>query len=164
MQFLTSKTLLYIRCAFLLWLAFYLLKSPLTICSVNFSILLGQAMRLAIVEVSANNPLFGIISVFLTASAISDLIPVLSENHTYFDTVIPVRLGFFFILGAFCMLSDYGLVANNLVFTYSFLEIWIHFLIFNNLRDEKYYRAKKYLEEHGEELRNHAAAQVVPIE
>lgn len=164
MQFLTSKTLLYVRCAFLLWLAFYMLKSPLTICSVNFSILLGQAMRLPIVEVSPNNPLFGVLSLFIALFAISDLIPILAENTAYFETLIPVRLLLFFILGAFCMASEYALIANNLVFTYSFLEIWINFLIFNNLRDEKYYRAKHYLEEHGEELRNHAAAQVVPIE
>ncbi|SGZ48999.1 CIC11C00000002271 [Sungouiella intermedia] len=164
MQFLTSKTLLYARVAFLLWLAFYLLKNPVAITSVNFSILLGQAMRLPIVDVSPNNPLFGVLSLFISMFAISDLIPAIADNIAYFETLIPSRLFAFFALGGFCMISDYSLIANNLVFTYSFLEIWIHFLIFNNLRDEKYYRAKHYLEEHGEELRDHVASQVVPVE
>lgn len=164
MQFLTSKTLLYTRSGFLLWLAFYLLKNPVAVTSVNLSILLGQAMRLPIIEASPNNPLFGVLSLFISVSAISDLIPAIAENTAYFETIVPVRLFGFFVVGAFCLISDYSLIANNLVFTYTFLEIWINFVIFNNLRDEKYYRAKHYLEEHGEELRNNAAAQVVPVE
>ena len=89
MQFLTSKTLLYARVAFLLWLAFYLLKNPVAITSVNFSILLGQAMRLPIVDVSPNNPLFGVLSLFISMVAISDLFPAIADNIAYFETLIP---------------------------------------------------------------------------
>lgn len=164
MQFLTSKSLLYVRSGSLLWLAFFLLKNPVAVTSVNFSILLGQAMRLPLIEASPTNPLFGVLSLFISMSAISDLIPTIAENTAYFETIVPVRLFGFFVLAAFCMVSEYALIANNLVFTYAFLEIWINFVIFNNLRDEKYYRAKHYLEEHGEDLKNYAAAQVVPVE
>lgn len=164
MQFLTAKTLLCIRSALLLWLAFYLLKNPSALCSSSFFVLMGEAMRLPIVQVSPQNPLFGILSVFVAASAIGDLIPAMAENIAHFETLVPVRLFGFFALGAFTLLSEYGMIANNLVFTYSFMEIWINFLIYSNLRDEKYYRAKQYLEEHGEELRDHAAAQVVTLE
>lgn len=164
MQFLSSKTLIYIRSALLLWVSFLLLTSPVKVFSMNFPILLGQAMRLPTIEVSSTNPLFGVLSMFIAFSAISDIIPALAENINYFETYVPLRLFLFFCLGGFCIVSDYGLIANNIVFTYSFMEIWINFLIYNNLRDEKYQRAKTYLEEHGEELRRFDGSQVVPVE
>lgn len=163
MQFLTANIVLYIRIAFLLWLSFMLLKNPLALTNANFSILLGQAMRLPTIQVTTTNPLFGLIAVFLSSYALSDLVPLLSENIPYFENLVPVRLMFNFVLGAFCISSNYGLVANNLVFTFAFLEIWLNFLIYNNLKTEKYTRVKTYLEEHGDELRKTADAQVVPL-
>lgn len=164
MQFLSAKTLLYIRCVGQLWLAFLALTSPLTITMSSFPLLLGQAMRVPTVDASENNPMFGVVAVLFTLQAVSDLIPILAENVQYFDTVVPARLMFAFLLGLFCITSEYGLVANNLVFTYSFFEIWFNFLIYTNLRDDKYQRAKQYLEEHGEELRQQDGEQVVPVE
>ncbi|KAM9920894.1 hypothetical protein OXX59_002151 [Metschnikowia pulcherrima] len=163
MQFLTAKTVLFIRFLGLMCLVFLLLRSPLTVCSANITVLLGQAMNLPIVQVTPQNPLFGILAVFIASSAISDLIPLLAENVAYFESLVPTRLFFFFVLGSFCLLSEYAIVANNVVFCYAFLEIWLNFLVYNNLRDEKYYRAKEYLEQHGEELRDMANAQVMPI-
>lgn len=163
MQFLTANIILYARIALMLWVSFMLVKNPLTLTNANFSLLLGQAMRLPTVQVTASNPLFGLLAVFISTNALSDLIPILSENTAYFETYVPVRLMFNFILGAFCIFSNFGLIANNLVFTYAFLEIWLNFLIYNNLKDEKYKRVKTYLEEHGEELRRTADAQVVPL-
>lgn len=164
MQFLTAATILYARVGLLVYLSFILLKSPSTIVNANFTLMLGQAMHLATVHASDKNPLFGLLALFIGSNAISDLIPLLAENIAYFETVVPTRLACYFLLGSFCLVSDYGLIANNLVFTYSFVEIWLNFLIYNNLRDEKYYRAKKFLEEHGEELRREEGELVVPIE
>lgn len=163
MQFLTAKTVIYIRVAVLTWISFLLLKNPKAVTMANFTILLGEAMQLPVVQVTDTNPLFGVLAIFITSSAIADLIPAVAENIAYFETLVPTRLLFHFFLGAFCLISDYGLIANNLVFLYAFFEIWLNFLIYNNLRDEKYYRAKKYLEEHGDELIEQDNAQVVPI-
>lgn len=164
MQFLTAATVLYARVGILFYLSFILLKNPGSIVNANFTLLLGQAMRLATVQVSDKNPLFGLLALFIGTNAISDLIPIIAENIAYFETVVPTRLAFFFLLGSFCLMSDYGIIANNLIFTYAFVEIWLNFLIYNNLRDEKYYRARKFLEEHGDELRREEGEQVVPIE
>ncbi|GEQ68778.1 hypothetical protein JCM33374_g2447 [Metschnikowia sp. JCM 33374] len=163
MQFLTAKTVLYLRVAGLTFIAFLLLKNPVKVANANITVLLGQAMNLPIVQATPGNPLFGILAVFVASSVLGDLIPIFAENIAYFETLVPTRLLFFFVLGSFCLISDYGLIANNLVFSYSFLEIWLNFLVYNNLRDEKYYRAKEYLEQHGEELREMADAQVMPI-
>ncbi|KAF3992421.1 hypothetical protein FT663_00701 [Candidozyma haemuli var. vulneris] len=163
MQFFTAKSVLYFRIAVMLWLSFMLLKNPLALTNANFSLLLGQAMRLPTVQVTASNPLFGLLAMFITAYALGDLVPILSENTSYFETYVPVRLMFNFVLGGFCIFSNFGLIANNLVFTFAFFEIWLNFLIYNNLKDEKYKRVKTYLEEHGDELRKTADAQVVPL-
>lgn len=163
MQFLTAKSVLYLRLAGLTYLAFTLLKSPTTVVNANVTVLLGQAMNLPIVQVTSSNPLFGVLAVFLALQVLSELIPVMADNIMYFESMVPTRLMFFFALGLFCLISDYAPVANNLVFSYAFLEIWLNFLVYNNLRDEKYYRAKEYLEQHGEELRDMENAQVRPI-
>lgn len=163
MQFLTARTILYARIVFLLYVAFYLLKDPLYIVDSNFVILLGDAMHLPFVQSSKNNPLLGILAVFLSLLALSDLIPLTAHNITYFETLVPARLMYTFALGGFCLMSEYSVVANNLVFTYSFIEIWLNFLIYNNLKDEKYTRVKTYLEEHGDELRQTVDDQVVPL-
>lgn len=163
MQFLSAKTVIYIRVLVHVVIAFLLLKNPASVIMPNFTLLLGEAMRLPIIQVTETNPLFGVLALFVLLSALSDVIPALAENIQYFETLVPTRLVVFFVLGAFCTVSESALVANNVVFTYAFLEIWLNFLIYTNLRDEKYYRAKKYLEEHGEELREQDNAQVVPI-
>lgn len=163
MQFLTAKTVLYIRSFVHFTAAFFLLKSPATIINANVNALLGQAMNLPMIQVAESNPLFGLLAVFVALQGLMDLIPALADNVAFFELVVPIRLTIYFMLGLFCLFSDFGLVANNVVFTYSFLEIWLNFVVYNNLRDEKYYRAKEYLEKHGEELRDAANAQVLPI-
>lgn len=143
---------------------FLLLKDPATIFDSSFTLLLGQAMRLPLVAVSPGNPLLGILSLFFTLLSLSDLVPILAENTAYFEALVPIRLGFFFVLGTFCMISEFGMIANDVVFTYSFMEIWLNFLVYTNLRDEKYQRAKEFLEKHGDELREMANERVVPID
>ncbi|OBA22482.1 hypothetical protein METBIDRAFT_39784 [Metschnikowia bicuspidata var. bicuspidata NRRL YB-4993] len=163
MQFLTAKTVLYVRLAGLTCVCFFLLKKPQILVNANITVLLGRAMNLPIVQATPSNPLFGVLAVAIALLVVGDLVPVLADNVVYFETLVPTRLLFFFVLASFCLVSDYAVVANNLVFSYLFLEIWLNFLVFNNLRDEKYYRAKEYLETHGAELREMADAQVMPI-
>lgn len=163
MQFLSSKAVLYLRIIGLTALLFLLLKSPTSIFNANFSLLLGQAMRLPTVTVSNENPLLGLVALFVFGVALSDLVPLMAENTQHFETLVPVRLGFFFFLAIFCMISEYGPIANNIVFTYSFLEIWVNFVLFTNLRDEKYKRAREFLEKHGDEMREMANERVRPI-
>lgn len=164
MQFLSAKAVIYIRVLALVAFLFFLVKNPATFFNSNFTILLGEAMRLPMIQVTQGNPLFGLLSLFVGLFALSDLVPVMAENISHFETFVPIRLGFFFILATFCMISEYSLIANNVVFTYSFMEVWLNFLIFTNLRDEKYQRAKEFLEKHGDELREMANERVVPID
>lgn len=164
MQFLSAKTVVYIRILGLVTFLFFLLKDPSTLFNSNFSLLLGEAMRLPIVQVTQGNPILGLLALFIGFFALSDLVPALAENTAHFETLVPVRLGFFFLLGLFCMVSEYGPLSNNIVFTYAFLEIWLNFLIYSNLRDEKYKRAKEFLEKHGDEMREMANERVVPID
>lgn len=160
MQFLTARSLLYVRVLCLAVLAFLIVTDPSALVGASFNILLGQAMELPIAQVSAENPLCGILGVVFGTLALADLIPLLAENLDYFDTMVPVRLMLFFALGAYTYFSSNPIVANNLVFVYAFFEIWCNFLIYNNLRDEKYYRLKRYVEDHADEIKQHEDAQI----
>lgn len=164
MQFLTASTLLYARVAFLLVIGFFFVTDAESVINSNFALLLGQAMELPMVQVSATNPLLGILSVALFTLAVSDLIPLLADNVDYFETIVPTRLAAFFALAAYTYLSDFELLANNVVFTYAFFEIWFNVLIYSNLRNEKYYRLKKFVEEHGEEIQRQENEQVRVVE
>lgn len=164
MQFLTATSLLYGRIICLLVIAFLMATNPQKITGAGFTILLGQAMDLPVAHVSDENPLLGIVSIIFGTLAISDLIPLLAENIEYFETIVPTRLSLFFALGAYTYFSSYDTIANNIVFVYAFLEIWLNFLIFNNLRDEKYYRLKKYVEEHADEIQKQAGNDVNVVE
>lgn len=160
MQIFSATTLLYARVVLLLVIAFILATDPLGLVSANFMIMLGQAMELPIALVSKENPMLGITSMVFGSLALSDLIPLLADNLLYFESIVPVRLTLSFALGAYTYISDYEVIANNLVFVYAFFEIWFNFLVFNNLRDEKYYRLKKYAEEHAEEIKEQEGVEV----
>lgn len=160
MQIFSATTLLYARVLLLLVIAFLLVTDPLSLVSANFMLILGQAMELPIALVSHENPLLGITAMFIGALALSDLIPLLADDLAYFESIVPVRLTLSFALGAYTYFSDYAVIANNLVFVYAFFEIWFNFLVFNNLRDEKYYRLKKYAEEHAEEIKELSGDQI----
>lgn len=164
MQFLTSRTLIYIRAILLLMGAFWIATDPKSLCHLNFILLLGEAMNLPAIPVDESFPGWGMISLLLGSLAISDLIPSLADNIQYFETIVPTRLFGYFVLGTYTYLVEDKVFGNNVIFVYSFMEIWINFLIYNNLRDEKYARLKHYTEEHGEELTREANEQVTVIE
>ncbi|CAH6719949.1 protein Ilm1p [[Candida] jaroonii] len=129
----------------------------------NFILLLGQAMNLPSIPIE-DKPINGIISLLLFLQGVHDLIPNLADNIHYFETIVPTRLFFYFCLGAYCYLFEDEYFSNNVIFVYSFLEIWVNFLIYNNLRDEKFHRLKEYINEHGEELQNSENDKVRVIE
>jgi membrane-bound acyltransferase YfiQ involved in biofilm formation len=163
MQFLTAKTLIYARITILTAVSYFFVKDPTFITSSGFVMLLGQAMQVQFAKVDPTNPLLGFVGVILFTFALCDLIPILAENLDYFDSLVPTRLAFYFALCAYTYFAKQSIVSNSLVFTYSFLEIWLNFLIYNNLRDEKYYRMKKFIEEHSDEIRAAQDEQVTII-
>lgn len=164
MQFLTAKTLIYARIAILTTVSYVFVKDPTIITSSGFVMLLGQAMEVQFAKVDPSNPLLGFVALILFALALCDLVPIMAENLDHFDSLVPSRLAFYFCLCAYTYFAKLSIVSNSLVFTYSFLEIWLNFLIYNNLRDEKYYRMKKFIEEHGDEIRAAQDEQVRIIE
>lgn len=164
MQFLTAKSLLYCRVVFLSLITFLCVKDPVMITESNFAVLFGQAMQLPMVQLKTFNPLLGILAVVFGVLAVSDLIPLIANNIEYFESIVPTRLIIYFALAGFSYFTSSELFGNNLIFVYSFFEVWFNFLIFNNLRDEKYYRIKKFIEENGDILKDDDKVRVVEIE
>ncbi|EGV66070.1 hypothetical protein PSN45_003105 [Yamadazyma tenuis] len=164
MKFLTSRSLIYIRTIFLFTGAFWVSTDPKSLIHSNFVLLLAEAMQLPIIPVDKKSPSNGLIAMFMTITALSDLIPCMADNVQYFETVVPTRLFGFFCLCAYTYLIEDRIFSNSVVFVYSFLEIWLNLLIFNNLRDEKYVRLKEYINEHGEEMQQEASEHVRVIE
>lgn len=121
-------------------------------------------MEVPIVVAKPENPLLGALSVIFGSLALSDLIPLMANNLEYFETIVPSRLAVYFILAAYGYLVKESILSNNWIFTYSFIEIWFNFLIYNNLKDEKYYRMKKFIEENGEAIQKAHDEQVRVVE
>ncbi|KAI5961762.1 hypothetical protein CANMA_003739 [Candida margitis] len=164
MQFLSSKSLLYIRIVSHFVLAYYLVQDPEGLVSAGFVILMGQAMQAPILHLSPSSPVLGMLAIFVSAQAISDLVPLLAENWNHFETLVPVRLFCYFLITAYIYFVPTSKVSNSLVATYAMLEVWTNFLIYNNLRDEKFYRMKKFVEENADAIRKAQDDQVRVIE
>ncbi|KAI5966250.1 uncharacterized protein KGF55_000559 [Candida pseudojiufengensis] len=164
MQFLTGKSLLYVRVIMLLVIPYYLIKYPETISSAGFVVLLGQAMQVPILKLNPTNPLIGFLSIFMITTSITDLIPLIAENWPFFETVVPTRLFFYFLATAYIYFVPTSIISNSLIITYTMFEIWINFLIYNNLRDEKFYRMKKFVEENVDALKQAQDERVKIIE
>ncbi|KAI5967452.1 hypothetical protein KGF57_000395 [Candida theae] len=164
MQFLNAKSLLYIRVVALFVLAYYLVQDPEGLCSAGFVILLGQAMQVPALHLNSNSPVLGMLSVLVSTQALSDLIPLIAENWHYFETLVPVRLFFSFMLTAYMYFVPTSKISNSLVATYAMFEVWVNFLIYNNLRDEKFYRMKKFVEENANAIKQAQDDKVYVIE
>ena len=164
MQFLNSKSLLYIRIIVHFVLAYYLVENPEGLASAGFVILLGQAMQVPILHLSSNSPVLGLLAVVVSTLAISDLIPLLAENWNHFESLVPVRLFFYFIVTTYVYFVPNSKISNSLVATYSMFEIWANFLTYNNLRDEKFYRIKKFVEENADAIKKAQDDKVIVIE
>lgn len=160
MQFLSAKLMVYVRVLYLLIIVYYLLMAPEELGTIGIVVLLGQAMKVPLVFLTKENPLVGILAFMFSMLALADLVPLLLENLAYFETIIPIRTAIYFAVAAYCYLAELPL-ANSLVFTYVFFEVWINFITYNNLRDEKYYRFKKFVEENPHAFDEAAGAQVL---
>lgn len=138
MAILSSFNLLFIRISFLLTLAFYCLKDVNIILNNSYFDVLTQAMNLPAIQMSRFSGQLGFFSVLFVLLAINDLIPLLEDNRQYFFSIIPVRLTGFFILTTVSYWGqDYYYLHNNVVFIYSFVEVWLNFLIYTSIREER---------------------------
>jgi hypothetical protein len=164
MQFLTAKSVLYIRAAWLLFITYYLAFDAKYLCTIGFVILLGQAMEVKFVMLNNDNPLLGIVCLLFGLLVVSDVVPLMAENYQYFESIVPIRLCIFFGIAAYSYLVKTSILSNCLIFTYAFFEIWLNFLIYNNLRDEKYYRLKKFVEENEDKIREVEAERIVVVD
>ena len=95
-------------------------------------------MNLPAIQMSRFSGQLGFFSVLFVLLAINDLIPLLEDNRQYFFSIIPVRLTGFFILTTVSYWGqDYYYLHNNVVFIYSFVEVWLNFLIYTSIREER---------------------------
>lgn len=146
MQFLTSRTILYLRVCFLALITFYCIKDASMLLNSGFVVLLGQAMQLPTIQIEdMEDPIFGLVALAFGSLTLAEVVPLFSDNIEYFESIVPARLFVYFMLGGFSYVGSYDLVCNNVVFVYCFFEIWFNFLIFSNLRDERYKRVKGLL-------------------
>lgn len=100
--------------------------------------ILTQAMGLPAVQMSRFSGQLGLFSVLFALLAVNDLIPLLENNKQYFFSMVPIRLTGFFILTTLSYWGqDYYYLHNNAVFIYCFIEVWINFLIYTSIREER---------------------------
>lgn len=94
----------------------------------------------------------GALGAFFISLGGIDLLQLFIDNHKYFESIVPTRLTIFFGISAYSYCVKNSALHNDLVFVYSFLEIWINFLLYNVLRDEKHKRNKKFEQQLEKEL------------
>lgn len=96
--------------------------------------------------------MLGALGAFFISLGGIDLLQLFIDNHKYFESIVPTRLTIFFGISAYSYCVKTSALHNDLVFVYSFLEIWINFLLYNVLRDEKHKRNKKFEQQLEKEL------------
>lgn len=148
MAWLSSTTAIYIHCSFLFTVAFQLIKAPEAITSSVFILVFGQAMQIDQGSVGGD---LSLLCVLLVVLGITDIVQLLIENHKYFESIIPVRLTLCFLLAGVGYLYK-GVLHDDYVFVFLFMEIWFHFVIYNVVREEKHDRNKKFEEKLEQEL------------
>ncbi|CAI4034516.1 hypothetical protein SMKI_10G3090 [Saccharomyces mikatae IFO 1815] len=137
-QALNSTNVAFFRVAFLFTISFFCLKNVNSILENTYFLVLTQAMNLPQLTLSRYNGQLGLFALLFALNGIHDLIPLLENNVGYFQSIVPARLLLFFILTAISYLWESNLyVHNNSVFIYCFAEVWINFLLYNAIREEK---------------------------
>ncbi|KAL3230838.1 Protein ILM1 [Nakaseomyces bracarensis] len=138
MGILSSQNLILFRTSLLLTIAFFCIKDVNCILQNTYFIVLTQAMDLPALTISPYSGQLGLISFIFFLLAVHDIIPFLEGNKVYFRSIVPARLTVYFIIGAVSFLwTDNLYVHNNGVFIYTFVEIWINFLLLNAVREER---------------------------
>ncbi|SCU77518.1 LADA_0A00870g1_1 [Lachancea dasiensis] len=144
MAVLSSVNVTYFRVGFLSFLAFACIKDVNIILSNQSVLMFTQAMHLPALTLSSYSAQLGLFAIIFGLMALHDLVPLLEQNKMFFESIVPLRLMLFFILTTISYYVESNLfVHNNAVFIYGFCEVWINFLIFSALRDEKNEEFKK---------------------
>ncbi|SCU85607.1 LAFA_0D16666g1_1 [Lachancea sp. 'fantastica'] len=143
MGLLSSVNITFFRVGFLAFLAFACLKDVNIILSNASFLMFTKAMNLPALVMPSYSAQLGLFAVVFSLMALQDFIPLLERNTTYFESIVSLRLFFFFAITAYgyCVSGNLFL-HNNAVVIYGACEIWINFLIFTALRDEKNERFK----------------------
>ncbi|QHS74344.1 Ilm1p [Saccharomyces paradoxus] len=137
-QALNSTNVAFFRVAFLFTIAFFCLKNVNSILQNTYFLVLTEAMNLPQLTLSRYNGQLGLFALLFALNGIQDLIPLLENNVKYFQSIVPFRLLIFFILTGISYLWESNFyVHNNSVFIYCFAEVWINFLLYNAIREEK---------------------------
>lgn len=138
MGLLSAVNVLYARIAFLLTITFFCFKNVNSILDNSYFEVLTHAMNLPALTMSQYSAQLGLFGIIFALMALMDLIPLLEDNKMYFYSIVPTRLLAFFLLTAASYLLENSLyLHNNVVFIYCFCEVWLNFIIYNSLRDEK---------------------------
>ncbi|KAH3679111.1 hypothetical protein WICPIJ_008719 [Wickerhamomyces pijperi] len=144
---ISSTTAIYLRSCFLLTIAYYLIKDSTTLTEQTLIVILHQALNLKHLSLTLEfDEFLPLISLLFISLSITDLVQLSFKNHSFFESVVPVRLSLFFIIAglSYFLKSDGFLFGNDCIFVYCLLEIWFNFLIYNLLRQEKFERNKKF--------------------
>ncbi|SCV02082.1 LAMI_0G15742g1_1 [Lachancea mirantina] len=138
MALLSSVNIVYLRVAFLCFLSYACLKDVSMILDNASFLVLTHAMQLPALNLAATSAQLGLFAVIFGLMALHDLIPLLETNRMYFQSIVPTRLLFFFVIaGMSYFLETNFYFHNNAVFIYAFVEVWMNFLIFSAIREEK---------------------------
>ncbi|QLG71705.1 hypothetical protein HG535_0C00540 [Zygotorulaspora mrakii] len=138
MATISSSNGLFLRVAFLFALAYFCFIDVSKILESSYFLFFTHAMNLPGLLLSKTSAQVGIFGLLFLLLALHDLVPLVENNKAYFNSVVPIRLMVFFVLTAMSYLWESNLyVHNNVVFTYSFVEVWINFVVLGALREEK---------------------------
>ncbi|CCK70256.1 Ilm1p KNAG_0D05180 [Huiozyma naganishii CBS 8797] len=138
MGVLSSVNVLFVRIAFLFTLSYLVLKDVNIILENSYLEILSQSMNLPAIAMNKYSAQLGMVSMLFVTLALGDLVPLLEDNKMYFGSAVPVRLLIFFVVTGLSYIWEGNLyIHNNVVFAYSFVEVWLNFIIYNSLREEK---------------------------
>ncbi|CCF55759.1 hypothetical protein KAFR_0A03240 [Kazachstania africana CBS 2517] len=138
MAALNSVNTLFFRIVFLLTISFFCFKDINVILENSYFQTFTDAMNLPSLTLSKYNAQLGLFGVLFAYLALLDFIPLLENNTMYFYSIVPVRMLLFFVFTTLSYMWESNLyLHNNSVFVYSFSEVWINFIIYSALREEK---------------------------
>ncbi|SJM88229.1 related to protein ILM1 [Zygosaccharomyces bailii] len=174
MAALSSVNGLFLRITFLLSISFFCFKNVNSILENSYVIILTQSMRLPMLTMSPYSGQLGTFGILFLMLAFSDLLPLLESNRKYFYSIVPARLTIYFVLTALSYLWTSNLyLHNNAVFLLCFNEVWMNFVIYGAIREERneeFKRSSQFinnselLEEEEEEEREEEAEELAEDE
>lgn len=138
MAALSSVNGLFLRITFLLTISFFCFKDVNSILENSYVIILTHSMNLPMLAMSPYSGQLGVFGVLFLMLAFADLLPLLESNHKYFYSIVPARLTVYFVLTAASYVWTSNLyLHNNGVFLFCFNEIWLNFIIYSAIREER---------------------------